>query len=92
MRVGSNTISRNAPPYFIAEISGNHLRSLDRCFKLVKLAFECGASAVKVQTLDPGLITLDTNDERFMTMAHGKGKDWLTYIDKINSWMAFKNF
>ena len=75
MRVGSNTISRNAPPYFIAEISGNHLRSLDRCFKLVKLAFECGASAVKVQTLDPGLITLDTNDERFyVTSGPWKGQ------------------
>lgn len=66
MQVGSKTISRDFPPYFIAEISGNHLRSLDRCFKLVDIAHKCGASAVKLQTLDPKKITLDTDDKRFI--------------------------
>jgi len=44
--------------YFIAEISANHLGSLERAHKLVELASEAGASAIKLQTYKPDTMTL----------------------------------
>ena len=44
--------------YYVAEISANHLGSLDRAHKLVELASEAGASAVKLQTYKPETMTL----------------------------------
>lgn len=46
-------------PRFIAEISANHLGSLSRAHKLIELASECGADAVKLQTYKPETMTLD---------------------------------
>lgn len=44
---------------FIAEISANHLGSLDRARELVVAAAHSGASAVKFQTYKPDTMTLD---------------------------------
>lgn len=44
--------------YYVAEISANHLGSLDRAHKLVELAAKAGASAVKLQTYKPETMTL----------------------------------
>lgn len=41
-------------PFFVAELSANHLGSLDRALALVEEAAHCGADAVKLQTYDPG--------------------------------------
>ena len=49
----------------IAEISGNHLGSLKNCIKLVKLANESGATAVKLQTYKAETMTLDVDNEYF---------------------------
>ena len=64
--INNKLVSTTQPPYIIAEISGNHLQSLDRCLELVTRAASAGASAVKVQTINPDLITLDTDDPRFI--------------------------
>lgn len=42
------------PPYIIAELSANHLGSLDHALKIVDAAARAGASAVKLQTWSPG--------------------------------------
>lgn len=59
-------ISRHVKPFVIAEISGNHLGSLERCISLVDEAAAAGADAVKIQTLNPATITLDEEDDRFI--------------------------
>jgi N-acetylneuraminate synthase len=46
-------------PRFVAEISANHLGSLSRAHKLIDLAYQCGADAVKLQTYKPETMTLD---------------------------------
>ena len=52
------------PPFFIAEISANHLGSIDRAKLLIESAAEAGASAVKFQTYTPDTMTLDLNSFR----------------------------
>ena len=44
---------------FIAEISANHLGSIDRAHKLIDEAASAGANAVKFQTYTPDTMTLD---------------------------------
>ena len=43
-------------PFIIAEIGSNFDQSLNKAFKLIKLAKECGASAVKFQLFDPDIL------------------------------------
>ena len=50
-------------PFFIAEISANHLSSLARAHELIESASQAGANAVKLQTYKPESMTLDL--ERF---------------------------
>jgi pseudaminic acid synthase len=48
------------PPYVIAEMSANHNGSIDRALRLIEIAKQSGASAVKLQTYRPDTITLDS--------------------------------
>ena len=49
-------------PIFIAEVSANHLGSLDRAKKLIVAAAKAGATAVKFQTYTADTMTLDIDD------------------------------
>jgi len=51
-------------PFFVAEISGNHLGSLDRAKELVIAAAKSGASAVKFQTYTADTMTLNVDSFR----------------------------
>ena len=46
-------------PFIIAEISGNHKQSLSRALKLIDIAAEVGANAIKLQTFKPDGMTLN---------------------------------
>ena len=48
-------------PFIIAELSGNHDQSISRAYRLISLAKKAGADAVKLQTFDPNLLTLNKN-------------------------------
>ena len=50
-------IKRN-PPFIIAELSGNHNRSLDLALELIRTAAKAGASAIKLQTYTPYCLTV----------------------------------
>ena len=51
--------------WLIAELSGNHLGSLDRAKTLIKQAFLSGATHVKIQTYTPDTITLNVDKPEF---------------------------
>jgi N-acetylneuraminate synthase len=66
MKIGSFQISKNTPPFVIAEMSGNHNQSLERALEIVEAAAKTGAQALKIQTYTPDTITLKVNDGDFL--------------------------
>lgn len=63
--IGEKHISRQAPPFIIAEMSGNHNQSLERALKIVEEAAWAGADAIKLQTYTAETMTLDMNEREF---------------------------
>ena len=54
-------IGPGEPPFFIAEISGNHNADLQDAIDLIYAAKESGADAVKIQTFTPDCLTLQSD-------------------------------
>lgn len=71
-------IGSKYPPFIIAEMSANHGGSLKKALKIIDMAAESGASAVKIQTY--------TADE--MTLNSTKGGFYIK--DKKNIWKGQK--
>lgn len=65
VRIAGRRISREDPPYIIAELSGNHGGSLPRALETVDAVAEAGADALKLQTYTADTMTLDVDDDRF---------------------------
>ena len=63
--IAGRPIGAGAPPFVIAELSGNHNGDLDRARRLIDAAAEAGADAVKLQTYTPDTITLDHDGPGF---------------------------
>ncbi len=59
MQIGEHSVGLNAKPFIIAEMSGNHNRSLERAMEIVRAAAEAGAHALKLQTYTPDSITIN---------------------------------
>lgn len=60
-------------PFVIAELSANHGGSIDQAVRVVALAAEAGADAVKLQTFTPESMTLDLAEPPFVV---GAGTAW----------------
>lgn len=58
MFIGNREVGAGAPPFIIAEMSGNHNQSLDRALEIVDAAATTGAHAIKLQTYTADTITL----------------------------------
>jgi pseudaminic acid synthase len=58
-------IGAGHPPFIVAEMSGNHNRSLDRAMEIVGEAAKAGAHALKLQTYTADTMTLDLDKGEF---------------------------
>ncbi len=71
--IAGRQIGLGHPTYIIAEISANHNQNINEAIDLIKIAAECGADAVKIQTYTPDTMTIDCDNEYFTI---GKGSPW----------------
>jgi pseudaminic acid synthase len=63
--IENRLVGREAPPFIVAEMSGNHNQSLDRALQIVDAAAEAGAHALKMQTYTADTMTLNINEGEF---------------------------
>ena len=63
--LGDKTVAHHAPPFIIAEMSGNHNQSLDKALAIVDSAAASGVHALKIQTYTAETMTLDLSENEF---------------------------
>jgi pseudaminic acid synthase len=66
MKIAGHPVGLGAPPFIIAELSGNHNGSLDRALAIVDAAAATGAHALKIQTYTADTMTLDIRECEFV--------------------------
>mgnify|MGYP000008479871 FL=1 len=64
-QISDRIIDPTQRPYVVAELSANHNGKLDQALKLIHLAKEHGADAVKIQTYRPDTITINSHRPEF---------------------------
>lgn len=63
--INGRTIGPGHPTYVIAEMSANHNQDLNEAIRLIRVAKEVGADAIKLQTYTADTITIDCRNEHF---------------------------
>jgi pseudaminic acid synthase len=66
IKIAEREIGTHVRPYLIAEMSGNHNKSLERAFAIVDAAAQAGADAIKLQTYTANTMTLDVRAPGFV--------------------------
>ncbi len=65
MHIRNKKIGENHLPFVIAEMSANHNGDINNAYKIIDMAKNCGADAVKIQTYKPETITLKMKSPEF---------------------------
>ena len=65
MKIAGRQVGPGAPPFVIAEMSGNHNQSLERALAIVDAAAAAGAHGLKIQTYTADTMTLDLARDEF---------------------------
>ena len=77
MEIDGRKIGPEYPPYIIAEMSNNHLGSVDRAKKIIRSAKKAGADAIKIQTYDADALTINgTQKDFYIETPLWKGKTY----------------
>lgn len=78
--IGGIPVGPDAPPFIIAEMSGNHDGSLDKALEIVDAAADAGAHAIKLQTYTADTITINSDAPDFrISSGHALWGDRLLY-------------
>lgn len=64
-KIAGRDVGGGAPPFIIAEMSGNHNQSLERALEIVDAAARTGAHALKIQTYTADTMTLNLSEREF---------------------------
>ena len=82
MLIGSDLINEDSKTYFIAEIGSNFDGSLKRALKLIDIAKECGANAVKFQHYTANSLVSDVGFKK-MGQQLGHQKNWTGSVHEV---------
>ncbi|HEX3082935.1 MAG TPA: N-acetylneuraminate synthase family protein, partial [Pyrinomonadaceae bacterium] len=63
--INGRRIGAGAPTYIVAELSANHNQDFTQAVKLLEVAKEAGADAVKLQTYTADTLTINSDKEFF---------------------------
>ncbi|MDA8228547.1 MAG: pseudaminic acid synthase [Desulfitobacterium hafniense] len=66
IKIANIAVGPNQKPFIIAEMSGNHNKSLERALEIVEAAAKAGAHALKIQTYTPDTMTLNIKTGDFL--------------------------
>lgn len=66
MKIGNRKIGEDYAPFIVAEMSGNHNKSLPRALEITEAAAKAGAHALKLQTYTADTITLNIDTKDFL--------------------------
>ena len=84
MEIEGRKIGPGYPPYIIAEMSSNHLGSVNRAKEIILAAKEANADAVKIQTYDADALTIDSTKKDFVIQSPlWKGKTYYQLYKEI---------
>ncbi|GKW54145.1 pseudaminic acid synthase [Pseudoalteromonas sp. NCCP-2140] len=64
--IDNRKVGPDYAPYIIAEMSANHNGSIENAYKIMEMAKECGADAIKLQTYRPDTITMKSDNPEFL--------------------------
>lgn len=64
--INGRKIGTDFEPYIIAEMSANHNGDIKNAYKIIEMAKDCGADAVKLQTYRPDTITMKSDNPEFL--------------------------
>lgn len=64
--IDGHVISKEAPVFVVAEMSGNHMQDYGRAVEILHAAKEAGADAIKLQTYTADSLSLDCDKEWFI--------------------------
>jgi len=66
IEIAKRKIGPDYPPYIIAEMSANHNGDIEKAYKIIEMAKECGADAIKLQTYKADTITMKSDNPEFL--------------------------
>ncbi len=66
INIGGLSVGGGNKPFIIAELSGNHQQSYELAIKMIEVAAEAGADAIKLQTYTADSMTLDIARDEFL--------------------------
>lgn len=73
VQIGGRAVGSDHPVFVIAEVSANHGGDLGRARRLLEIAADAGADAVKLQTYRADSMTIDSPKPHFVA---GEGTPW----------------
>ena len=84
IKIYNRLISRTSPP-IIAEIGSNFDQSLKKAFRLINVAKNCGADAVKFQLFDGKQLYPNNKKMRKLFEKHQLNSEWISVLKKYCS-------
>ena len=85
-QISNKCVGTEHPPFIIAELSANHKGDIELVKKLMEVATDCGADAIKIQSYNADTMTIKSHNSDFI-VKHGvwKGRSLYELYEKAQT-------